>query len=301
MLVDNELNKLNLMMLNVLTDKSNNISTEIKNYISRKSKRLRPVLIFLFSKALGIEITDKIYNLACAVELIHNATLIHDDIIDNALIRRSEISLNAKLGNGLSILSGDILLSIALQQLAYCENSNIIDVFSNSLYEMCKGEINQYSSAGTILSIEDYVKKSEKKTAELFKASLVSLCYLANLNRQIDNIYSFAKNFGTAFQIKDDLINITDTDETKPSLSDIYNGLYTAPVIYLNEDKQINSLSKEKISELVQNKKYVKKTIDLIKTYGLEALKSIVFIPYNNYKQKIIEITENLYKEGKDE
>ncbi len=298
--IKDEVNTLNIRILNVLSDLNCNISDEIKDYLSSKSKRLRPSLIFLFAKALNIKITDEIYYIACAVELIHNSTLIHDDIIDEAKIRRGKISLNAKLGNSLSVLAGDILITLGLKQLISLNNNKIINIFTESLYKMCKGEINQLYTKGKIPTVEDYIKKSENKTAELFKSALVSLFYISDIN-EIKKITDFAKNFGIAFQIRDDLINIIGSDNKKPLLNDIKSGIYTAPVIYLNEDENINSLSEEKIIQLVQNKKYIEKTYNLIKYYTEKAIKSIDFIQENQYKQKITEITLNLYKEVMNE
>ncbi len=293
---DNELKKLNSIILNTLTDYKSNISDEIKDYLSSKSKKLRPLLIFLLAKSLNIDITDEIYNLACSVELIHNSALIHDDIIDNAQTRRGKISLNIKLGNKMSVLAGDFLLACAFKQLVKCENINVINTFSDCLYRMCTGEINQNSSLFKVPSFDDYIKKSKDKTAELFKAGLVSLCYLSNIKEK-EKISEFAINFGIAFQIKDDLVNILNTDKTKPALSDIYNGVYTAPLIYLNKEEKIGNLSEEKISKLVQNKKYIFTTKKLIEEYVLKAVKSIDFIEENQYKKEIIKITENLYEE----
>ena len=297
MLVENELNKLNTLIISTLKDNSNNISDNILDYLTAKSKKLRPMLLFLFCKSLNIEITEEIYSLASAVELVHNSTLIHDDIIDEADTRRGRISLNAELGNGLSVLAGDILLASALLQLTKCKNIDTVNTFAQSLYNMCKGEINQNFTIGKILTMDDYIKKSEYKTAELFKAPLLSLCYLKDISEK-DNIKNFAMNFGIAFQIKDDLLNIINTDTSKPVLSDIENGIYTAPVIYLNDEKNIEELRKEEIIELVQNKQYVNKTTELIKYYALKAISNIDFIQNNEYKQEIINITENLYRTG---
>ena len=300
MAVSNEINKLNSMLILELEDRTNKISNEITDYISAKSKKLRPLLLFLFAKSLGVEIDDRVYNLACAVELMHNATLVHDDILDNADTRRGKVSLNIKLGNNLSVLSGDILLIRALKKLSLCGEIKIIDIFADCLYKMCKGEVNQNFSIGSVPSMEEYIEKSVFKTAELYSAALVSLCYLNDIKFK-ENIINFANNFGIAFQIRDDLLNILNTDKTKPIFSDIHNGIYTAPVIYLNQDIKIENLSEKDIINLVKNSKYITKTEELIKYYAKEAEKSIEFIPQSIYKQEIIKITENLYKAGINE
>lgn len=293
MLIEKEINNLNDRIINIFSKDDNYIEKDIIDYLSSKSKKLRPALIFLFSKALKHNIDSKIYHLACAVELIHNSTLIHDDILDNAEIRRNKISLNRKLGNSISVLAGDILLAAALKELSKCDKTEITNVFSESLYIMCKGEINQNINTDKLSTLEEYIKKSESKTAELFKASLVSLSLLITPAYK-DNIYEFAKNFGIAFQIKDDLTNILKTDTSKPTMNDIDNGIYTAPLIFLNEKYQnIEKLSHEEIKQLVSNNnEIIQKTKELIKKYVENAIKSIDFIENNEYKQEIIRLTE---------
>lgn len=301
-IVEKELSELNKFLVKSLEDDKNNIADDICDYLTSKSKRLRPVFVFLFAKAFGIEIDEKTYHLACSVELVHNSTLVHDDILDNADTRRGKVSLNYKLGNNLSVLAGDVLLSVAMKELVKCCNLESIAIFSHSLYLMCKGEINQNFCIGKLPSMEEYIKKSEYKTAELFKASLTSLCEIYNISEK-ENVHSFARNFGIAFQIKDDLLNVLKTDNTKPILSDIHNGIYTAPVIFLCEDNpDALNYSAEKIAQILNsNKKYIDKTAELIKEYALRAIESISFIPDNQYKKEIISITENLYKAGINE
>lgn len=296
-IIEKELQNLNEYITKIIYDNDNHIAQDISDYINTKSKKIRPTLIFLFAKAMGIEITEQIYNLACSVELIHNSTLIHDDILDNADTRRGRISLNYKLGNNMSVLAGDMLLAIALKELTECSNIEVINSYSKSLYTMCKGEINQNFEIGKIPTLEKYIKKTEYKTAELFKVSLMSLFTIKNLKEK-NEIYSFAKNFGIAFQVRDDLLNILKTDRTKPVMSDIYNGIYTAPVIYLNNDNgNVEEMNKEEIiNNLFAKKEYIEKTIELIKEYANRAIEAIKFIEDNEYKREIITITENLYK-----
>lgn len=302
MIVEKELETLKKYIINSLSDKNNYIANEISDYLSAKSKRIRPTLVFLFAKAMGIEVDEKVYHLACSVELVHNSTLVHDDILDNADTRRGRVSLNYKLGNSLSVLAGDILLSVALRELIKCNSVEAVDSFAESIYLMCKGEINQNFTIGKLPTMEEYIRKSEYKTAELFKAPLTALCLIKNKSAK-DNIHSFAKNFGIAFQIKDDLLNVLKNDPTKPMMSDIHNGIYTAPVLYLNEDKSnIENLSENEIINLLQSdKKYIKQTVQLIKEYADKAIEAITFIEDNQYKQEIIKLTENLYKVGIDE
>ena len=294
-LIENELKILNdYLKINLSVE--NKISDDILDFIFSKSKRLRPKFIFLFAKALDLEISDKIYHLAACSELIHNSTLIHDDIIDDAQLRRGKVSLNKKLGNNLSVLAGDFLLSVAMLHLAKCSNIKCFEIFSSSLQQMCKGEINQHFALNKIPTFDEYIEKSKNKTAELFNASICALFEMENIPN-IKDASIFALNYGIAFQLKDDLVNILKTDTSKPQLSDIYNGNYSAPVIFLQEKiDNIETFSKEELVNLVNTEEIILKTLNLIEEYAKKAIASIEFIKDNQYKQELITLCENLYK-----
>ena len=296
-IIYDELQQLNKLLIDEINKQKSEISEYISDFISSKSKKIRPSLIFLLTKSLNKKITPEIMNLAIAVELIHNATLIHDDIIDNASKRRGKVSLNIKLGNNLSVLSGDFLLSIAMKKLNECNNQELIKIFSIALSNMCIGEINQQYSLNKVPTIQEYIEKSQNKTAELFIASLKSMAILLGIQQQ-NEIYEFAKSYGIAFQIKDDLVNILQTDLSKPDLSDIYNGNYTLPVIYFaQENNGVEEISKtELVDKIVQNSSIIDKTNELIKDYSTRAIASLDFIEDNQYKSKLKELTESLYK-----
>lgn len=294
-IIENELNLLNKLLGNALNIVPEEISKDINNFVFSKSKRIRPALIFFVANAMNYKISNKILMLSAAVELIHNATLIHDDIIDNADIRRGNASLNITLGNNLSVLSGDILLSAAMQLLSKLGDMEIIELFSFTLQKMCEGEINQHFSLNKIPTIEEYLRKTQNKTAELFAAALESLCIIENSDYRND-IRNFAINFGIAFQIKDDLDNILNTDEGKPSLSDIHNGIYTLPVILLAENiKDITKMNNEEITaELRKNPAILNKTQETINEYINKAIASLGFMQDNQYKESIIKYSRKL-------
>lgn len=294
-IIENELNLLNKLLGNALNIVPEEISKDINNFVFSKSKRIRPALIFFVANAMNYKISNKILMLSAAVELIHNATLIHDDIIDNADIRRGNASLNITLGNNLSVLSGDILLSAAMQLLSKLGDMEIIELFSFTLQKMCEGELNQHFSLNKIPTIEEYLRKTQNKTAELFAAALESLCIIENSDYRND-IRNFAINFGIAFQIKDDLDNILNTDEGKPSLSDIHNGIYTLPVILLAENiKDITKMNNEEITaELRKNPAILNKTQETINEYINKAIASLGFMQDNQYKESIIKYSRKL-------
>ena len=291
-IIEEELSLFDKKLSECFLNKHTEISDDIKNFIFAKSKKLRPKLILLFAKAISDNITEEIYNLAICTELLHNSTLVHDDIVDNAQKRRGNLSLNQKLGNNLSVLAGDYLLSLSMIFLAKCKNIECLDIFSNSIKKMCEGEINQHFTLGKIPKLDEYIEKSQNKTAELFKASLISTNLL--LGKETKTAENFATNFGIAFQIRDDLLNILETDISKPALSDIHNKIFTAPVIFL--EKNIENLSTEEIIKELKTEKIKQKTIELIKKYATLAIASLDDIKDNQYKDELITLSKNLYK-----
>lgn len=291
-IIEEELSLFDKKLSECFLNKHTEISDDIKNFIFAKSKKLRPKLILLFAKAINDNITEEIYNLAICTELLHNSTLVHDDIVDNAQKRRGNLSLNQKLGNNLSVLAGDYLLSLSMIFLAKCKNIECLDIFANSIKKMCEGEINQHFTLGKIPKLDEYIEKSQNKTAELFKASLISTNLL--LGKETKTAENFATNFGIAFQIRDDLLNILETDISKPALSDIHNKIFTAPVIFL--EKNIENLSTEEIIKELKTEKIKQKTIELIKKYATLAIASLDDIKDNQYKEELITLSKNLYK-----
>ncbi|MGN0017740.1 MAG: polyprenyl synthetase family protein [Candidatus Gastranaerophilaceae bacterium] len=246
--------------------------------ITSPSKRIRPILNLLYLKMFGAEITKKQVLIQSAVELIHNATLIHDDVIDCSDTRRNQKTLNAEFGNNLAVVFGDFLLTIAIQKLLKVQDSEILDIFNNSLTNLCKGELNQYVKKFKIPTIEEYIEKCKNKTAELFMAGLLSSVKIADLNQEKARIFS--ELFGIAFQMRDDLLNVIQTTSDKPVNSDIKDGIYNAPVIFAGN---------------LENIEYgIEKTKELLDNY-IEDIKNVLKeLPNNEYNSALIDLAEIL-------
>ena len=223
------------------------IEKNIRDFLNLPSKHIRAVLSFLYIKACGHEINDKQIQYQTVIEIIHNASLIHDDIIDEADLRRGEKSFNANFGNHLSVIAGDLILAQALKILAELEIKELQILISDTIKNMCLGEIFQEYSKFKIPAINEYIEKTYNKTGALFEAALcgTDIISTGSIN---NNTKEFAKNFGIAFQIRDDLLNITDN---KPD-NDIENGIYTAPVIY-SGNTNVSSSGIEKAKGLLNN------------------------------------------------
>ncbi len=243
------------------------LKTKLSNILNAPSKHIRPLISFLYLKALDLNIDQKQILFQTAIELVHNASLIHDDVIDNSDIRRNSKTINNEFDNKLAVISGDYILSIALHKISKLNSPQIIEMFAETLSFMTNGEINQQFSKFKIPTIGDYIKKTEQKTAKLFETAICGSLILANSNEKASD---FAKNFGIAFQIRDDIINI------KTTKTDIKDGIYTAPIIYTGN------------IENYQNG--IEKSHTLLNNYIDNAYQAINHIEENKYKIAIIEL-----------
>lgn len=201
-------------------------------------KRVRPALLLLSARLCGFHGHEAI-KLAAVMELIHTATLVHDDVIDGADLRRGRSSVNAKWGNEITVLMGDWLymtsFSIALGE----RNLKILELLTDVTRRMIEGELMQLNLSGSLHITEDeHLEISERKTAYLFAACSKIGGLLGNLNgTRLKSLESYGHNIGMAFQLTDDLLDFTSDSETlgKPVTHDLHEGKLTLPLIYLME------------------------------------------------------------------
>lgn len=248
------------------------LKSKLLSILNAPSKHIRPLVAFLYLKALNIKIDEAQIKYQTAIELVHNASLIHDDIIDESLERRGVETINSEFGNHLGVIAGDYLLSNALKRVVEIGNLQLIDMFRKTLETMTIGEINQYFEKYKIPTIEEYIKKSEQKTAKLFETAVNGALLAAQYSSLSRQGEIFAKNFGIAFQIRDDLINC------KTTKSDLNEGVYTAPVIFSN-GTEISDYGLEK-------------TRDLLNNYLDTAKNALNNLPDSIYKNKLFELID---------
>ncbi len=250
------------------------LSDKLREYLKAPSKHIRAVLSFLYLRSLGLEIDEKQILFQSVIEMIHNASLIHDDVIDESQIRRGNLSLNSSAGNHIAVILGDYVISKALNLVCELDNTRIYELFSKTMSEMCIGEVMQYNSLYKIPTIEEYLDKTYKKTATLFEMALCGALYISgsDCHRSV----SFAKNFGIAFQLRDDIKNIVENIAD----SDIKNGVYTAPVIFSGSVETYSS--------------GIEKAVGLSDNYIHNAKKELDNIGQSEYKTALIELTELL-------
>lgn len=260
-------------------------------FLKAPSKRLRPLLGFLFLKSALNEINQQQRDILLAVELIHNATLIHDDIIDDATKRRKHETLNAKFDNNLAVIAGDFLLSIAMEKVIETGSVEVIKLCTSALKSTCKGEINQYFSKFKLPELNDYIEKSKNKTALLFEVGILGGLYLCKSNVEdnlIKNAKEFSQNFGIAFQIRDDLMNLSGINS-----EDINLGIYTAPIIFATSENP-HILNAENIVESIKKTKALEKTKDLMDNYFARAKNALNNFEESIYKKSLITLMDEL-------
>lgn len=235
----------------------------VVKFLTSPSKRIRPLISILYSNACGYENCEEQLKILSAVELVHNASLIHDDIIDESKLRRGEKTLSYEFGNKLGVICGDYLLSEAISILTELNSVDVIANFTATLKQMCIGEVNQHFEKFKIGSIEDYIVKSKNKTAYLFQTAVTSPLIFSHKSQEIiSKAADFALNFGIAFQIRDDILNLISGDISKPSKNDIKEGIYSASVIYAGDSENYLA-GVEKARCLLNN--YIDKAKDAIK------------------------------------
>jgi len=239
---------------------------KIMHYIvHRKGKQMRPIFVLLSARMCG-DITPKSYTAASLVELLHTATLVHDDVVDDAHQRRGVFSINALWKNKIAVLVGDYLLSrgllVALDNGAY----DLLQIMSRAVRDMSEGELLQIEKARRLdISEEVYFDIIRKKTASLIAASCAAGAASVTEDKQvIEKFFQFGETIGIAFQIKDDLFDYGDADVGKPRAIDIAEKKMTLPLIYTLQQVS-SSRRKELIRTVEKYNKDKTKVTDLIK------------------------------------
>jgi len=260
---------------NQLVSKIDLVQTMANYHLNTKGKRLRALLTLGSAKLCGYLKGGRDINLAACVELIHAATLIHDDVIDNGEIRRGKKTLNSVWGNQSSILIGDYLLSRCFEMMVEDENLEILKLLSSTSAKIAQGEILQLQHKSEIDMLEEtYFKIISSKTAELFAAATKVGAILGNKNNKIKDALGFyGKNLGLTFQIADDTLDYNSDFNLfgKKIGNDFFEGKITLPIILLSQ--KTNSLEKNQIREFFSKKNRDEKNfqiiLQLIKKYNI--------------------------------
>jgi all-trans-nonaprenyl-diphosphate synthase len=271
-------------------------------------KRIRPAIVLLASRAtmLQQDITPRHRRLAEITEMIHTASLVHDDVVDEAELRRNVPTVNSLFDNRIAILAGDFLFAQASWYLANLDNLEVVKLLSEVIKDFAEGEIQQgLNRFDTSLSIEAYLEKSYYKTASLIANSAKAAAILSDNSPEIaQNLYEYGRHVGLAFQIADDIFDFTASTEVlgKPAGSDLTNGVVTAPAIYAIEEKPLLEVlierefseegDRDRALQLVRESKGIERSRELALYHTKQALDCLNCLNPSESKTSLLELTD---------
>ena len=325
--VAKDIETLNDRLLNQVSPDSHSLCSILQNIFSAGGKKLRPAVSFLVFRALKFSkkpiydnAEDRLLLIAEIAELIHTASLVHDDIIDNSLIRRGAPTTNSKWDNAVTVISGDFMFARAAVNLAKVEINKVVEIFAIVLENLCSGEIRQVEQKyNTETSWDYYLMKTYNKTASLFEASAKAVTELFDLKpMEVRAITTYGKNIGMAFQIIDDILDLTSDEETlgKPAGADIREGQINIPLLYAFDtlqyqdperlafiksrikaipsgalDVSIDATVKESI-KICHETGAIDKSYERAADYIKEATDSLSFLGDSAYKDSLIKLAD---------
>ena len=273
--------------------------------VNRKGKQMRPMFVFLTAKMLSSgKMNEKVYRAASVIELIHTASLVHDDVVDSSNMRRGFFSLNALWKNKIAVLVGDYLLSKGMLLCIENKDFDILKIISDSVKEMSEGELLQIEKSRRLdIDEKTYFEIIKKKTASLISSCCALGAASTNASQKIiDQLSSFGQKIGMAFQIKDDLFDYGENKIGKPIGIDLKEKKLTLPFIYalnnslpdkrrwLKNSIKNHNLNKKRIKEVIN---YVKEiggidyTIEKLNEFHNQALKDLENFPKNKYRDHL--------------
>jgi octaprenyl-diphosphate synthase len=287
------------------------IITRVGQYLQKAGgKRVRPALLILAARSLGVEVGESIIRMATVMEFLHTATLIHDDIIDDADKRRGRPSVKAQWGNDIAVLAGDWLYMSAFEATLEERCFQILDILTRVTRLMTEGELIQLTKRGRIEITEgEYYDIVRRKTAYLISACCEIGAILAGATRaEQERLRDFGLKIGIAFQLADDLLDFTSTEEKlgKPAANDLREGKLTLPLIYLREqageeviekiravvaEGDFLSVNRNEMLALVESSGALERARAELLRYAGEAQALLIDLPESIYKRALISIS----------
>jgi len=284
------------------------LSAAILDLINAGGKRIRPALSLLSSSLFEVDF-ERAVNLAAGVEMLHTATLVHDDLIDGAMLRRGAATLNKNWSPTLTILAGDYLFAQAANFIAQTGSVRIMELFAQTLMVIIRGEIAQRNSKWQI-NRSEYFNRIYAKTAALFVLSTRSAAVLGDADEDSTTaLAEFGKGIGMAFQIVDDVLDYSlQTDQLgKPSNFDLRQGLFTLPAIYFAEEnpnhQQLNTVIRSKdpehpaihhLAEAVCRSNAMERSIEEAHQFVNTAKRNLVLFSNSSYAVSLISLANSV-------
>jgi octaprenyl-diphosphate synthase len=288
------------------------LSDQLVYLLGETGKSMRPAMTLLSGKCFSYD-WEHLMPMGVSVELMHTATLVHDDVIDKASTRRGRDTMNSLWGDEIAILMGDFLFAKAGEYVADTQNPRVIKLFSHTLAIISSGEIGQYRGSYNInQNRENYFRRIYRKTASLFSLSTQSGAILSHAtDAQVEVMKEYADNLGIAFQIVDDILDFTSTADKmgKPVGSDLIQGTFTLPAMMINErnpkDNPVRSMFE------TRDMKYVAQAIDQVRNSGIipecykiageyieKALENVKTLPKSATRQALYDLADFVTTQG---
>ena len=292
-----------------VSEKYEDLQAVIDYLMDAGGKRLRPVVTLMAAQFYPVEM-DKAHSLAGAIELLHTATLVHDDLIDNSLFRRGVPTLNASWSPAATILTGDYLFARAAGLATETGSVRVVAAFSDALMTIVGGELQQLfnDGHGNVPSMEEYTQRIYAKTASLFATGTVCGGILSEASEaEVQALYDYGYHFGMAFQVMDDILDFRGDEDRigKPAGNDLRQGIATLPVIYYNEvtpnDPIVmkavrrEGVSDDEIAEIVSKIRasgFVDKAHEEAKRYARQAQADLEILPEHTFRDALSQIAD---------
>lgn len=279
-----------------------------EHLFSAGGKRIRPAIVLLVARATmhGQEISQRHRRLAEITEMIHTASLVHDDVIDESEMRRGLPAVHSRFSTQVAVLAGDFLFAQSSWYLANLENIEVIKLLSEVIKDFAEGEIQQgLLRFDTGLTIESYLEKSYYKTASLIANSSKAAALLSGVSdTEAQQLYQYGRHLGLAFQIVDDIFDFTSSTEGlgKPAGSDLKSGNLTAPVLYALEEKPYleELIDREFAQEddleqalaLVRDSQGIQRARELASHHAKSAIGYLSSLPPSDSRQALIKLAD---------
>jgi len=279
----------------------------LEHLLDSGGKRVRPAVALLTGGMLGGN-TERLITLSAAIELLHTATLVHDDLIDGALMRRGIATLNAKWSPAATVLTGDFIFARAAKLAAETDSVAVMRLFSETLSTIVNGEITQMFTSRGLASRENYEQRIYAKTASMFELATAAAALLSPVEACVVEVArSFGYEIGMAFQIVDDVLDFTGEQATvgKPVGSDLRQGLITLPTLYYletnPEDDTLHAIlsgngyrddSMDQLVEAIRESDAIQQSMEEAKQYVARALVVLEEMPKTIERQALKDLAE---------
>ncbi len=305
--IQDDLQRVEDLLQEPVPDQHPAITGAVELLLGSGGKRLRPALVFLSAHLCGAD-PDVALFAAAGVEMLHTATLVHDDLIDGSLMRRGAETLNARWSPAATVLTGDYLFARAAYLVACTENVRLVRRFAETLMVICNGEIRQmFDERGKVPTFQEYERRIYAKTASLIALSAESGAILAHTNEAaIAAMRTYGARLGLAFQIVDDVLDFVADEWTlgKPVGSDLRQGLVTLPVMLFleqNGDHPVlqriltHGSSEPMVQEAVQvivASPAIERSLQVARNYIQEAKEALQLFPSSEYKAALLDLAD---------